>query len=134
MRIGEIARATGTSTETVRFYERTGLLLKPKRTRSSYREYSQDAVLRLRFIVHAKGLGFSLAEIKDLLALRVTANKSCADVRDRARRKIGEIDERIAALARVKQALERLAASCTGIGPISACPLIDALEMEEVDR
>jgi len=130
MRIGEIARAARTGADTVRFYERSGLLPKPGRTRSGYRRYSPDAVLRLRFIVHAKALGFSLREIKELLALRVTPGKSCADVRELATQRIDEIDRRIAALLRVRQALETISASCTGAGPVSDCPIVEALEKE----
>lgn len=132
MTISKVARAAGTGPETVRFYERSGLLPKPARTRSGYRQYTPEAVLRLGFIGHAKALGFSLREIKELLALRVTPRKSSADVRQRAQQKIGEIDRRIAALARMKQALERLSAACIGKAPVSACPILDALETQEI--
>jgi MerR family mercuric resistance operon transcriptional regulator len=132
MTISKVARAAGTGPETVRFYERSGLLPKPARTRSGYRQYPPEAVLRLRFIGHAKALGFSLREIKELLALRVTPRKSCADVRQRAQQKIREIDQRIAALARMKLSLERLSAACSRKKPVSACPILDTLEMEEI--
>jgi MerR family mercuric resistance operon transcriptional regulator len=118
--------------ETIRFYERQGLIAKPGRTSSGYRMYPPDAMRRLRFIRHAKELGFSLREIKELLSLRVTAGKSCGDVRQRARQKITEIDHRIAALARMKQALVKLSAACSGKGPVAACPILDALEMQEI--
>lgn len=130
--IGKIARGAGTGVETIRFYERQGLIAKPGRTSSGYRMYPPDAMRRLRFIRHAKELGFSLREIKELLSLRVTAGKSCGDVRQRARQKITEIDHRIAALARMKQALVKLSAACSGKGPVAACPILDALEMQEI--
>jgi MerR family mercuric resistance operon transcriptional regulator len=130
--IGRIARGAGTGVETIRFYERQGLIAKPGRTSSGYRMYPPDAMRRLRFIRHAKELGFSLREIKELLSLRVTAGKSCGDVRQRARQKITEIDHRIAALARMKQALVKLSAACSGKGPVAACPILDALEMQEI--
>ena len=132
--IGRIARGAGTGVETIRFYERQGLIAKPGRTSSGYRMYPPDAMRRLRFIRHAKELGFSLREIKELLSLRVTAGKSCGDVRQRARQKITEIDHRIAALARMKQALVKLSAACSGKGPVAACPILDALEMQEIDE
>jgi MerR family mercuric resistance operon transcriptional regulator len=130
--IGKIARDAETGVETIRFYERQGLLAKPARTTSGYRSYSPEAIPRLRFIRHAKELGFSLREIKELLSLRVTAGKSCGDVRQRARQKITEIDHKIASLARMKRALEKLATACSGKGPVSACPILDALETREI--
>lgn len=132
--IGRIARGAGTGVETIRFYERQGLLAKPARTTSGYRSYSPEVIRRLRFISHAKELGFSLREIKELLSLRVTAGKSCGDVRQRAGEKIAEIDLRIAALARMKQALVKLSAACSGKGPVATCPILDALEMQDIAR
>ena len=130
--IGKIARAAGTGVETIRFYERSGLLPKPTRTRSGYRQYSPEAVLWLRFIRHAKALGFSLDEIKELLALRVMRGKSCGEVRERAQRKIDEIDHRITALAHMKHVLEQLSAACADERPVNGCPILDALEMQEL--
>lgn len=126
--IGKVARSTGLAIDTVRFYEKEGLLDKPARTASGYRHYSSDAVARLRFIRQAKQLGFSLNEIKELLALRVAPGKSCRDVKARAERKIADIDGRIAALKRMKGALTKLAAACSGRGPTSECPIIETLE------
>ena len=132
MTIGQIARAAGTGAETIRFYERSGLLPRAARTPSGYRQYSSDALLRLRFIIHAKALGFSLREIKELLSLRVTPRKSCADVRHHAEQKIHDIDQRIVALARMKLSLERLSAACIRKTPVGACPILDALETQEI--
>ena len=130
--IGKIARGAGTGVETIRFYERQGLIAKPGRTSSGYRLYPPDAMRRLRFIRHAKELGFSLREIKELLSLRVAPGKSCADVKSRAARKIAEIERKLASLARMKQALVKLSAACSGKGPVAACPILDALEMQEI--
>jgi MerR family mercuric resistance operon transcriptional regulator len=130
MTIGQMARSAGASVETIRFYEREGLLEHPARSASGYRNYPPEAVARLRMIRQAKELGFSLNEIKELLALRVAPGKSCSDVRARAERKIADIDQRIAALKRMKAALARLAAACAGRGPTSECPILEALESE----
>ncbi len=133
-KIGEIARSCGITVETVRFYEKEGLLPKPRRRPSGYRVYTGDAARRLRFIQSAKTLGFSLQEIRELLALRVASGSSCAHVRTRATAKIAELDAKLTELTRVREALVRLAAACTGTGPAGACPLLDALESDEDPR
>ena len=130
--IGKVARGAGLAIDTVRYYEREGLLKIPARTPSGYRQYSADAVARLRFIRQAKLLGLSLREIKELLSLRVSASKSCGEVKARAERKITDVDRRITQLKRVRQALFKLAAECSGRGPTSECPILEALEHEEM--
>jgi MerR family mercuric resistance operon transcriptional regulator len=132
LKIGKVARNAGLAIDTVRYYEREGLLQKPARTASGYRHYTTDAVARLRFIRQSKELGFSLAEIKDLLALRVTPGKSCADVRAHAEHKVADVDRRIASLKRVRGALVKLASACSGKGPVSQCPILEALEHKEL--
>ena len=129
--IGEVARRAGVGVETIRFYEREGLIAKPRRRPSGYRQYPAEAVRRVRFIRHAKELGFTLREISELLSLRVDPHSTCADVRRRARTKIGSIQEKIESLASMKAALERLAASCRGNGPMSECPILEELDREE---
>ncbi|UCE88598.1 MAG: heavy metal-responsive transcriptional regulator [Pseudomonadota bacterium] len=129
--IGQLAKAAGVSVETVRFYERKGLLPKPRRSASGYRQYSEESVRRLRFVQRAKDVGFTLGEIGELLALRTEPNASCADVRARAATKIALIDEKLTALSRMKRALGQLAERCTGEGPVSGCPILDALETDE---
>lgn len=126
--IGEVAKGADVGVETVRFYEREGLISPPPRRRSGYRQYPPETVRRVRFIRRAKALGFTLKEIAELLAMRVDANTSCAQVRVLARAKISDIDERLAALQRVRDALERLARRCRGSGPTSECPILDALD------
>jgi MerR family mercuric resistance operon transcriptional regulator len=130
--IGKVARSAGLAIDTVRYYEREGLLNKPARTASGYRNYSSDAVARLRFIRQAKELGFTLSEIRDLLSLRVAPGKSCADVKARAEAKIADVEQRIAQLDRMKRALAKLATACSGRGPTSACPILEAMETREV--
>ena len=132
--IGKVAHDAGLATDTVRYYEREGLLQKPSRTPSGYRQYSADAVARLRFIRQAKDLGFALSEIRELLALRVAPGKSCAAVRARAEAKIADVEQRIAHLGRMKRALVKLAAACTGRGPTSHCPILEALETSELRK
>ena len=132
--IGQFAHRAGVRIETVRFYERQGLLEEPARKESGYREYTEDVVARLRFIRRAKELGFTLKEIAELLALRLDPDTSCAEVRSRAKAKIDDIDAKIRDLQRMRQALDKLVASCRGRGPISACPILDALDNEKEDR
>lgn len=125
---GRLASQGGVNLETVRYYERRGLLPKPLRTPAGYRTFDVEAVRRLRFIKQAQGLGFSLKEIKELLALRVDPRTSCADVRRRAEVKIADIEEKLRALRSMKRALVGLAAACRGRGPVSVCPILEALE------
>ena len=132
--IGKVAHSAGLAIDTVRYYEREGLLEKPARSASGYRHYRPDVIARLRFIRQAKDLGFSLSEIKELLALRVAPGKSCADVRARARQKIADVEQRIAQLDRVKGALVKLAAACSGRGPTSECPILEALETSDAGK
>ncbi len=126
--IGEVARQSGVGVETVRFYERQGLLKLPARRQSGYRQYDEDAVSRLRFIRRGKELGFSLKEIGELLALRVSPDTTVADVKRRAELKITDIEGKIRDLQRTKEALQKLATSCPGHGPLDECPILRALD------
>ena len=129
--IGKVARGAGLAIDTVRYYEREGLIEKPARSAAGYRHYRPEAVARLRFIRQEKELGFTLAEIRELLALKVAPGKSCADVRARAHAKIADVEQRIAQLARMKRALVKLADACSGRGPVSECPILEALETSD---
>ena len=131
--IGQVAKRAEIGVETVRFYEREGLIHKPSRLPSGYRQYESDVVDRLRFIRRAKDLGFTLREIKELLELRLDPSSTCEDVNQRARAKIDDIDSKIAALQRIKQALVRLTDTCSGRRKISDCPILEALENKEVE-
>lgn len=125
--IGQLAKKARVHVETLRYYERRGLLPDPPRSESGYRQYSEDAILRIQFIKHAKELGFSLKETMELLSLRVDPETTCADVKSRAEAKIVDIEEKIRSLQRMKKALTKLAAECTGRGPSSECPILEAL-------
>ncbi|MGH8772262.1 MAG: MerR family transcriptional regulator [Burkholderiales bacterium] len=128
--IGKLARSAGTRVETIRYYERKGLLDQPSRTASGYRQYSLDAAARLRFIRQAQVLGFSLKEIGELLSMKITPATTCADIKQKAESKIANIDDKMASLRKMKRALEKLKSECTGRGPIGECPILDALERE----
>lgn len=125
--IGKAARAAGVGVETVRFYEREGLLDRPARRESGYREYGEGVVARLRFIRRAKELGFTLREIRDLLALSGAPEATRADVRARAEAKVADIEGRVRDLLRIKAALAALTARCHGDGPLEGCPILEAL-------
>ena len=129
--IGQLARQAGVGIETVRFYERQGLLLEPHRKASGYRQYTGDVVTRLRFIRRAKELGFSLKEISELIALRLDPDATCADVRQRAEGKLANIEARIKDLQRIKQALKTLTRTCGRRRSTSECPIFEALGLEE---
>jgi MerR family mercuric resistance operon transcriptional regulator len=129
--IGEVAKAAQIGVETVRFYEREGLIAEPPRRRSGYRQYPPDTVRRLRFIRRAKEIGFTLKEIGELLDLRVDPTKSCADVRALANAKVADVNAKMGELARIKAALEKLSRACRGKGPTSECPILDALDDQE---
>ncbi|MFV2070695.1 MAG: MerR family DNA-binding protein [Pirellulales bacterium] len=129
--IGKIAQRAGVGIETVRFYEREGLIEDPPRGPSGYRHYSESVVPRLLFIRRAKELGFTLKEIKELLSLRLDPDTTCSDVKQRAEEKIADIEDKIRSLRRMKQALVKLTESCSGLGPVATCPILDALDPRE---
>lgn len=126
--ISKLAKAAEVELSTIRYYERRGLVKPASRRSSGYREYGHEAVRRVRFIRHAQKLGFSLDDIAELLALRMSAKGSCADVRRRAQRKVGDIESRIISLNRMRSTLEQLIESCSEKAPISACPILDAID------
>lgn len=126
--IGQLARSANVGVETIRFYERSGLLGEPTRRRSGYRTYDQDAVMRLNFIRRAKQLGFTLAEIKELLAFHHDPQATRADVKTAAVAKVADLDERIRDLQRMRAALEMLVNKCHGDAePAVTCPILEAL-------
>ena len=131
--IGQVAKRAGVNVETIRFYEREGLIGKPERSASGYRQYGSEVVRRIRFVQRAKELGFSLREVGELLSLRVARGQTCANVRARTIGKIEDIDRKISELERMRAALEKLSASCVGRGPLSECPILDALEEQGDD-
>ncbi len=128
--IGRIARLAGVGVETIRFYEREGLIDKPPRKESGYRQYPEEAVARIRFIKRGKELGFSLKELKEILFLRINPGLTCEDIRVRAEVKITDIEKKIVALKKMKSALAKLTAACRGEVPANQCPILEALEEE----
>jgi MerR family mercuric resistance operon transcriptional regulator len=126
MTIGQVAKLAGVGVETIRFYEREGLLNKPKRKESGYRMFGPEVVSRIRFIKSVKELGFSLKEIRELLFLRVDSRGTASEVKKRIESKIDQIDRRINDLKKVRNALAQLARS-VGKRSISESPLLDAL-------
>lgn len=129
MRIGKAAEKAGVGVETIRFYERKGLIEQPRKpAEGGPRSYSPDTVDRVRFVRQAQCLGFSLREINELLLLRANPETDCADVLRRARAKLGEVNDKIASLAAIQSALQSLIRECQGQGPASSgCPILDAL-------
>ncbi len=127
LRSGELAIRAGVNVETLRFYEREGLLQEPPRLPSGYRRYPADAIDVVRFIRRAQALGFSLKEIRELLMLRAVPRATCGDVVSLARKKVEEIDCKLRDLHSMKAALSRLLADCTEAAPIARCPIIESL-------
>jgi len=130
----ELAKRGGVNLETIRYYERVGLLPKPPRSAAGYRQFSAESVRRVRFIKRAQELGFSLKEIKELLALRIALGSTRADVRKRAESKIIDIEEKVQHLRAMKKALVRLTESCCGSGPASDCPILESLSLDEKEK
>jgi len=128
LRIGELAKRSGLGIETIRFYERKGLLDEPERRPSGYRQYDESVVARLQFIRRTKSLGFTLGEIEELLGLWFNPNTGCHHVRKKAAQKIGEIEERIRSLSGMKRSLKKLLTKCEQRGTLEDCPLLDGLE------
>jgi len=125
---GEVAEKADVNPETLRYYERKELIPKPPRSDGGFRLYDESYVDRLRFIRRAKELGFTLAEIKGLLDLRVGEETTCQDVKVQAEEKLDEVESKIQDLKRIHQALSTLAAACDGEStPTSDCPILDAI-------
>lgn len=128
--IGELAKQTATGLETIRFYEREGLIDSPPRRPSGYRAYPPETVVRVRFIRTAKELGFSLKEIAELLALRVDPVESCAHVKSIAEAKIADIERRVRTLQRMRKSLHKLVDACDAKTPTGECPILESLDKE----
>ncbi|KRA50626.1 heavy metal-responsive transcriptional regulator [Pseudoxanthomonas sp. Root630] len=127
MNIGQLSRRTGVPIDTVRYYEKQQLLPPPTRSASGYRHYEADDVLRLTFIRRAKTLGFTLEEIRDLLALSRAHDGDMAAVRAAAADKLADVEQRLAELARVRDGLRTLVDACPGHGALDQCPILSAL-------
>jgi MerR family copper efflux transcriptional regulator len=129
--IGHLAKQAGVNLETVRYYERRGLLPKPPRSASGYRLFPTDSARRLRFIRRAQELGFSLKEIRELLSLRVSRTTTSRDIRARAEAKIADIDAKIRSLDSMKKTLRKLTTVCDGCAPLAECPILESLDSED---
>ena len=129
LKIGQAARETGIGVETIRFYERKGLVTQPPRPiDGGARDYGGDTLWRLKFISGAKKLGFSLAEIAEILELRTVPNTECVAMQARARKKRDEIQDRIDGLVRLRNNPDELIAACPGRGGIQNCSIVGAIE------
>lgn len=127
MKIGELANRVGVNIQTVRYYERRGLLPEPERTESGYREYDEHDIHRMEFILRAKDLGFTLTEIRELMELRVDPGRTAEDVRARALEKIADTEAKIRDLEEIRGGLQRLVGLCEAHGPVEECALMHTI-------
>ena len=126
MRIGELAKATGTKAETIRYYERENILPAADRTDSNYRDYSEDHLATLTFVRRARELGFSMAQVRELLALSDRDDKPCQDVDRLARSQIDEVQRKIDDLTAMRDELSRMLAACD-TDEIGQCRIVESL-------
>lgn len=131
MKIGELAQRADVGVDTVRYYEREGLLPKAQRLASGYRVYDQDDVRRLRFVRRAKALGFTLPEIRELLALSGHRQDDMAGMKAAAIEKLADVHAKLSELNRIREGLETLVASCPGHGALAQCPILNALAEDD---
>ena len=129
MTIGRLAKEAGVNIDTIRYYERNGLIPEPVRRASGYREYEIADVRRLRFIVRAKDLGFTLAEIAELMSL--SADRDVGGVKRRAQKRLEQVEGKIKQLQRVRRGLKTLIDACPGHGDLEGCPIVAALSGED---
>ncbi len=130
MQIGQLAQRADVAIDTVRYYERNGILPKPERQASGYRRYGDDDVSRLRFVRRSKALGFTLVEIRDLLALSARRADDMAGLKAAAIEKLAHVEHKLEELTRIRNGLQALVASCPGHGPLDHCPILAALAEE----
>lgn len=128
---GELARRVDVNIETVRYYERRGLLPEPPRSGAGYREYDRQHLRRLHFIRRAQALGFTLAEIETLLSLRAEPGAPNAEVKRNTKEKLDETHTRIQDLKNIRDTLEDLYEACDGEGTTGECPILDAIELPD---
>lgn len=126
--IGQLAEEAGVGVETVRFYQRRGLMEEPPRQGTAHRRYPPESVGRIRFIRAAQDVGFSLSQINELLNLRVEPGATKADVKIRAEEKVREIEGKMSDLQRMKDTLLKLIGACEGNGPLEDCPILKAFD------
>ena len=127
MTIGQLAKATETEPQTIRYYERIGLLESPKRTVSNYRVYGEGSVRKLSFIRRAKQIGLTLSDIKTLIAMSEGRIGSCDEIRDFIEIRLARVKEQIVNLKAIEGTLEDLARQCRDRGTLSSCPILESL-------
>lgn len=130
MKIGTLAQRADVGIDTIRYYEREGMIPAPLRTQSGYRDYRDADVARLRFVRRAKSLGFTLTEIRELLDLTASASDDMAGLNAKAQAKLDDVNGRIDELVRVRDALQQLVVACPGHGALDTCPIMAALSEE----
>lgn len=126
MQIGEVSRLTGTNVETVRYYERIGLLPRPKRTDGNYRDYAATDVERLRFVRHARGLGFEIADIRSLLDLSEHPERDCCEIDRITTSHLAAVESKLRRLEQLRHELARMLRQCRG-GQVADCRILQAL-------
>jgi len=129
--IGRLAKAAGVNIDTIRYYERHGLLPRATRRESGYREYSRDDVARLSFVRRAKELGFSLSDIAELLSLSADRHNGVRGVKRKAEQRVADVEQKIRELQRVRRGLKKLIAACPGHGELATCPIVAALSADD---
>lgn len=128
LQIGEVAKLAAVNIQTVRYYEKRGILRPAKRSQAGFRLYSEETVQTLNFIKHSKDLGFTLEEIRELLALRATTASRCQKVRKKAKSKLADIQDKLRVLKQMEKNLKNLIVKCEKQQTDSACPIIEGLE------
>jgi len=125
--IGQLAKKANVNLETIRYYERRGLVPEPPRNKSGHRVYPLEALKRTEFIKRCQALGFSLKEISELLSLRVGSGTTCGDVKARVETKIADVEKRIVDLEKIREALLSMSSKCVRTGPVGQCPILEEL-------
>ena len=129
MNIGELAKRVEVNVQTIRYYEKEGLIPIPHRwADSNYRDFNEDYVKMVRFIKSAKELGFTLREIKELFELKIEPDSACDEVKDLVEEKLKDVEEKLATMRKIKRTLRQLAKQCEERKPSSACPILEALD------
>ena len=128
MKIGELAHRTGVPIDTVRYYERQGLLPQPERQPSGYRSYQPSDITRLRFVRRAKVLGFTLEEIRDLLALSGRREDDMGSLKAAAEHRLADVEAKLSELTRIRDGLRTLVEACPGHGALDTCPILHAMD------
>ncbi len=128
LQIGDIAKQAGINIETIRYYERRGLILPVGRTEAGYRIYDENILTRLRFIKNAKEIGFTLKEIDELLKLKISPKSKCEDIRKKAEKKLKAIEEKMSMLESMQKVLKRLVSDCQSGLPTEECPILKSME------